>query len=45
MRALTGALTVWVAWASRICCWPSGSMSQKVRVKSKGEFWIAQKLL
>jgi hypothetical protein len=43
--ARTGAFTVCVVCASRTCFSPSGSISQKVSVKSNGEFWIAQKLL
>ena len=46
MRARTGAFTTWrrlglldLPLADR------GSISQKVSVKSKGEFWIEQKLL
>ena len=45
MRARTGALTTCVACASWISRSPIGSISQKVSVKSKGEFWIEQKLL
>ena len=45
MRALTGARTRWVLCASWISRSPIGCISQNVSVKSKGEFWIEQKLL
>ena len=43
MRARTGAFTTCVDCASWISRSPIGSISQKVSVKSKGEFWMEQK--